>query len=132
MKPNLLTGSGLATRRYFEERYRLEAGDVNAECAARLRAVATATEPLTFHYGHTLQPGHLLAELAMMRSIPALSPSLAVADALHACGLLGRVEEIHFLYLERRARFTGGWLKRLHQFSTKVLAHADAGGLLTR
>ena len=117
------------SRRYFEERYRLEAGDVNAERAARLRAVATATEPLTFDYGHTLQPGQLLAELALMRAELAHWPSLPVADALRACGLLGGVEENHFLHLERRARFTGSWQRRLQRFSANVLAHADAAEL---
>lgn len=125
----LETFAAAPRRRYFEERCQLEAGSVNAECAARLRAVATATEPITFDYGHTLQPGQLLAELTVMRIIPAHWPSLAVADALCACGLLGTVEEITFLHLESRARFTGNWQRRLLRFSANVLAHADAARL---
>lgn len=94
-----------------------------------LHALAQATESITFNYGYTLEPGQLLAELAMMRIIPAHWPSLGFAGAMLECRLLRRGEEYLFLNPDRRASFRRPWVKRLHQFSAKVLAHADAAGL---
>lgn len=93
-----------------------------------LRALAHATESITFNYGYTLEPGQLLLELTMMRIIPAHWPSLGFADAMLECRLLRRGEEYLFLNPDRRASFRRPWVKRLHQFSAKVLAHADAAG----